>query len=151
MGVAAVGFVSCDGKTSCQRTLVATLRLKSDPHPRRSFILAFRRSLSQPFVRGLVRRESAIRSWPTSIFSCAKKGEPKTSAMSGAQLQPPVLFARHQVPPEDRRTNESAASGQVRSFSAKRAQSVQKRPAPQPANRADAVLVHANLRRILCR
>ena len=39
MAVAA-GFVSLCGETSCQRTFVATIRLKSDSQARDSFILA---------------------------------------------------------------------------------------------------------------
>src|SRR5438034_2167059 len=90
------GFCAMCRQTSRQRGFVATLPLKSDPHARHLF----------------------------RALSCAEKAQKKASAMSVAEHpQSPVFVAPHRVPLEARRRKKSAASDQVRSFAAKRAQS----------------------------
>src|SRR6266576_5905828 len=101
-GVGGGGFCAMCRQTSRQRGFVATLRLESDPHAWRLF----------------------------RAFSCAEKVQRRASAMSVAgHRQFRMLVAPHQVQLEARRKKKNAASDQVRSFAAKRAQLTQIPPA----------------------
>src|SRR5262249_10499377 len=91
------GFCAMGRQTSSQRGFVATPGLESDPRARRLF----------------------------RAFSSAGRVQRKTSAVKVAgHRQSRVFVAPHRVRSKDRRRKKNAASGQVRSFAAKPAQSV---------------------------
>ena len=65
----------------------------------------------------------------SDAFSCAEKAREGPARDFAEHRQSRPLVAPHQVPPAGRRRKKSAASDQVRSFAAKRAQSAQIHPA----------------------
>src|SRR5206468_3130464 len=81
-------------------------------------------------------------------FSCAEKVQRRASALSVAgHRQFRVLVAPHQVPVEARRKKKNAASDQVRSFAATRAQLTQIPPARSSATLTDAASIRVTLSR----